>query len=136
MRVLNLLLAGLFFALAVLGVFLPVLPTTPFLLLTSWCLVRAAPRLDRALRRSPLFGPLLEDWRRHRGLRPHVKVSALGALAIAVAASLWFGQLGWIWGSVLVVLAAIGAAVILRLKTVRDDAPPGEAQPGAGPPRA
>ena len=83
-RALYLSLAGLFFVLAVLGVFLPVLPTTPFLLLTSWCLVRSSPALHARLRRSPLFGPLLADWERHHGVRLYVKISALGQKRMTV----------------------------------------------------
>lgn len=121
MRVLQLTLAGLFFVLAVLGVFLPVLPTTPFLLLTSWFLVRSSPRLNAALRRSPLFGPLLSDWERQRGVRLHVKLTAVTMIVIVVAASLLFGDLApWLrW--TLVALALIGLTVVLRLRTVRDD---------------
>lgn len=116
-------LAALFFVLAVLGAFLPVLPATPFLLLTSWCLVRASPRLNEKLRRSPLFGPLLRDWEAYHGVRLHVKVTALSVLALAVTGSLVFGNLTTWLRVVLVVLAAVGAAVILRLRTVRDTEP-------------
>ena len=122
-RPLYLLFAALLFVLAVLGAFLPVLPTTPFLLLTSWCLVRSSPALHQKLRRSPLFGPLIADWERHHGVRLHVKLSALGMLAIAVGASLYFGELPTWLAALLIVLALVGATVILRLKTVRDSPP-------------
>lgn len=119
MRTLYLTLAALFFGMAVLGAVLPVLPTTPFLLLTSWCLVRSSPALHARLRRSPLFGPLISDWELHRGVRLHVKLSALGMLVIAVGASLWFGHLAPWLEVVLIALALIGAFVILRLRTIR-----------------
>jgi uncharacterized membrane protein YbaN (DUF454 family) len=123
-RALHLSLAALFFAVAMLGLFLPVLPTTPFLLLTSWFLARSSPAWNARLHRSPLFGPLLSDWERHRGVRPHVKASALGALAIALGVGLWLGDLGR-WPRVaLVGLGLVGAIVILRLRTIR---------PGNGP---
>jgi uncharacterized membrane protein YbaN (DUF454 family) len=123
-RALHLSLSALFFALAVLGLFLPVLPTTPFLLLTSWFLARSSPALNARLHRSPLFGPLLSDWERHRGVRPHVKVSALAMLAIALGLSLWFGDLhGWPRVA-LVVLGLVGALVIVRLRTIRPGSPP------------
>lgn len=122
MRPLYLSLAALFVTLAGLGVLLPVLPTTPFLLLTSWCLVRSSPTWHARLRRSPVFGPLLADWERHHGVRLHVKVTALGMLAVAVGTSLWLGpDSSWLRG-LLLALAAVGAVVILRLRTVSDDA--------------
>jgi uncharacterized membrane protein YbaN (DUF454 family) len=119
---LHLALAAVFFALAVLGALLPLLPATPFVLLTSWCLVRSSPRLDAKLRRSPFFGALLEDWEKRRGVRRGVKVVALIALSLAVASSLLLGDLGTAARWILLALAAVGAAVILRLPTVRDDA--------------
>lgn len=112
------LLAALFFALAVLGAFLPLVPTTPFLLLTSWCLVRSSPRLHAALHRSRLFGPLLADWERHHGVRAHVKVAAVGAIALAVAWGLLGADLGRVGSVALCALAAVGLVVVLRLPTV------------------
>ena len=122
MRSLYLLGAALSFALAVAGLVLPVLPCTPFLLVTSFCLVRSAPGLDAKLRRSPLFGPILRDFERHGGVRLSVKITALATLAIAVIGSLVFGSLSTPLRVLLLVLAAIGVFVILRLKTVPPDA--------------
>jgi hypothetical protein len=120
-RTLYLSLAALFLSLAVAGVFLPILPTTPFVLLTSWCLIRSSPALHARLRRSTLFGPLLADWERHHGVRLHVKLSALGVLTCTVALSLGLGDLGRAGRIVLIAAALIGTAVIVRLKTIRED---------------
>lgn len=119
MRAAYLTLAGLFVALATLGLFLPVLPTTPFLLLASACLVRSSPRLHARLLASPLFGPLLLDWERHRGVRLHVKVTALAVLATVTTWSCLGTELAWGWKALLLVLASVGATVILRLRTIR-----------------
>ena len=121
MRAFYLASAAVCFALAVLGVVLPVLPTTPFLLLTSFCLVRSSPRLNAKLRRSPLFGPFLADWEAHHGVRLHVKIAALSMLAIAVTLSLALGDLSRPVQLLLLALAAAGAFVVLRLKTIRDE---------------
>jgi uncharacterized membrane protein YbaN (DUF454 family) len=56
-------LALLFLALAVAGMFLPVLPTTPFLLLAAWAAARGSPRLSAWLENHPRFGGVLRDWR-------------------------------------------------------------------------
>ena len=80
--------AAAFFAVGVLGVFLPVLPATPFLLLTSYFLVRSSPRLNAALLRSRFFGPILKDWQVHGGVRRDVKIQAIVIVVIAVAASI------------------------------------------------
>lgn len=111
-----LILLGLsFVGLAVLGVFLPVLPTTPFLILASACFVRSSPRLNAWLLRSRLFGPMLRDWQEQRRVRRHVKLIAATVLVVIVTLSAWLGQLSGPWLAVLVVLALIGLTVVLRL---------------------
>ncbi|MFO0880636.1 MAG: YbaN family protein [Gemmataceae bacterium] len=113
-------LAGLFFVgLAILGAMLPLLPTTPFLLLASYFFVRSSPRLHCWLLRSHVFGPFLRDWNEHRAVRPGVKVVALSMLPTVVVASAVFGKLPWYLVLVLLGLASIGAFVVLRLPVIR-----------------
>lgn len=112
---------GLFFVgLGVLGALLPVLPTTPFLLLASYFFVRSSVRLHAWLLRSRLFGGFLRDWQRHRGVRPRVKLTALLVMATTVALSIVLGQLAWPLVVLLVGLASIGAVVVLRLPVIRE----------------
>ena len=122
--------------LAAVGAVLPVLPTTPFLLLASFCFVRSSPRLHGWLLRSPLFGPVLRDWHQHRGVRPRVKVRAAAVLVTAVAASLAWGNLTGPALLLLLVLAAVGLGVVLRLPVIRDEPAPGLAAPRRGGPPA
>lgn len=111
--------AGLgFTGLAVLGVALPVLPTTPFLLLASACFARSSPRLQQRLRSSRLFGPLLADWERQRGIRLSVKVGAYGSVVVAVALGFYAYDLAYWQQVLLVTLALIGVAVVASLRTV------------------
>ncbi|MEX0794936.1 MAG: YbaN family protein, partial [Pirellulaceae bacterium] len=70
-RVMYLALAAVFFVLGFLGALLPILPTTPFLLLTSYLLVRSFPALNDKLLHAPLVGEILRDWQVRRGVRPH-----------------------------------------------------------------
>ena len=111
--------AGVFFALGVLGAFLPVLPATPFLLLTSYFLVRSSPRLNAALLRSRLFGPILIDWQVHGGVRPDVKVKAIVVVAIAVMLTIFLNGYTLLPTLTVILLAAIGITVILRLPSTR-----------------
>ena len=107
--------------LAYLGALLPGLPTTPWVLLASWCFARSSPRLQAWLRRSPVFGTLLRDWDEHRGLRPRVKLVAAVLVVGVVSVSLLSGRLpGWarwvVGGS-----AACGLCVVLFVvPTVKD----------------
>lgn len=111
-------LAGVFFVLAIVGVFLPVLPATPFVLLTSACLVRSSPKLHAKLRASKLFGPTLRDWEEHRAVRREIKWVAAVTMLVAVGATLTFTEHSPSVRIATIVLAAIGLFVILRLKTI------------------
>lgn len=121
-RTMALALGGLFFGLAALGAVLPLVPTTPFLLLSSFFLMRGSPRLHAKLRASRLFGGLIRDFERHRGIRLHVKVTACSVMILTVLASLTFGGLSTFGIFALAALAAVGLWVVLRLPTVDDGA--------------
>ncbi len=66
-----------------LGAVLPLVPTTPFLLLAAWAASRSSPELHEWLYRHPRYGPLLRDWRDHRALRPRVKCVALLLITVS-----------------------------------------------------
>jgi len=108
-------LAGGFFLLGVLGMVLPVLPTTPFLLLTSYFLVRSSPQLNTKLLQSRFFGPILTDWQTHRGVRKDIKLKAVAMVVMTVGVSLYLTAASAAVVSAVVVLALVGIAVILRL---------------------
>lgn len=115
---------GLFFvALAFLGALLPVLPTTPFLLLASYFFVRSSPRLNGWLLRSRLFGGLLRDWQQHRAVRPRVKLTAVVVLVVVVTTSLLVTSPPWPLMLLIIGLALIGLFVVLRLPVLRPEAP-------------
>lgn len=118
-RVLFLSCAGACFVLGLLGVVLPGLPATPFLLLCSFFLIRTSPRLNAALRRSRLFGPILVDWQEHGGVRQHVKLKAIVVVALAVAITIVVSGYSLTATLGVITLAAVGVTVILRLPVAR-----------------
>jgi uncharacterized protein len=73
---------------AYVGIILPGVPTTPWVLLAGYCFSRSSPRLERWLKRSPVFGRLLRDWDEHRGIRRPVKVFAVCLVVIVVTLSI------------------------------------------------
>ncbi len=114
-RVLYLALGATCFVIGALGAILPVLPTTPFLLLTSYFLLRSSPRLNNALLRSKFFGPILQDWQQRRVVRRDVKIRAIAIVLVAVGITIYTSGASF-WPSVLVTtLAGIGLIVIVRL---------------------
>ena len=74
-------------ALGVLGIFLPVLPTTPFLLLAAACYARASERFYRWLLANPTLGPTIREWRRHRSIPYRTKVVAIALMSVTIAIS-------------------------------------------------
>lgn len=77
MRHVYLVLGLLFVALGFAGAFLPVLPTTPFLILAAACFARSSPRLENWLLSHPRFGSLLKAWRERGAIPARAKLLAL-----------------------------------------------------------
>jgi uncharacterized membrane protein YbaN (DUF454 family) len=101
--------------LGLLGVLLPGLPTTPFVLLSAGCFVRASPRTHAWLLNSRWFGPVLRDWEQHRSIPRRAKYIAFAMMVTSVAGSLWFFA-GQIWIQAAIATAAVtGAMVIARI---------------------
>ena len=88
-------LGVLFVLLGVLGLFLPVLPTTPFLLLAAACFARSSRRIFNWLLNHPRFGPLIREWREHRSIPYRAKRTALWLIALSFALSIGFVVPGW-----------------------------------------
>ena len=110
-------------ALAMLGVMLPILPTTPFVLLASWCFYRGSPRIHAWLHRSRTFGPTLDDWHHYHGIRRGLKHRAVLMVLAVVGLSLLYNSLPWWLRYVTVGLVACGLYVIWTVPTLPDDAP-------------
>ena len=129
------LLGFLFLCIAILGAILPVLPTTPWILLAAGCFARSSPRLHRWLQRSPYFGHMIRDWETHRGIRWRVKLFAVCLIVTVIALTVIFGPAPD-WAKFCAVgLGAVGIAVILFVvRTVWDvqlaaDSPDGKVVP-------
>lgn len=88
-------LGTLFVVLGVLGIFLPVLPTTPFLLLAAACYARASRRVFHWLLAHRHFGPLIREWREHCAMPYRAKRRALWLIALSFAISIGFFVPGW-----------------------------------------
>ena len=106
-----------FVGLAVAGVFLPLLPTTPFLLLASSCFLKSSPRWKLWLERNRLLGPFLRDWGEHRAVRRPVKVLAVVVVSAVIAAAM-LRDLHWGVKGAIVAVGVVGLVVVWRLPTL------------------
>ncbi len=83
-------LGTLFVALGIAGIFLPVLPTTPFLLLAATCYARASTRFYNWLLNNRLFGPTILEWRRYRSIPYRVKWTAMVLMGVTLSISILY----------------------------------------------
>jgi uncharacterized membrane protein YbaN (DUF454 family) len=112
-----LVVAGSFFvALGIVGIFLPVLPTTPFLLLAAACFARSSERLYRWLINNRWFGAYVRDYREGRGIPAKVKVFTVVLLWVVILLSAAFAVSNLV---VRVILIAVAAAVTVHIVLIK-----------------
>lgn len=104
-------------ALGLIGIFLPLLPTMPFLLLASACFLRGSDRMHRWLHRHPVLGKFIRDYENKRAIPRRAKIMGIALIWISMPVSIWMVPQPWHkW-----LLASIGVAVtvyLLRLRTL------------------
>ncbi|NIF30697.1 DUF454 family protein [Enterobacter sp. Cy-643] len=106
-RLILLIIGWLAVVLATLGVILPLLPTTPFLLLAAWCFARSSPRFHHWLLYRSWFGSYLRHWQTHRAMPRGAKPKAILFILVTFALSLWLVKIVWVRILLLVILCAL-----------------------------
>jgi uncharacterized membrane protein YbaN (DUF454 family) len=89
-RALFLVLGTVFLGLGALGLVIPVLPTTPFVLLAAACYLRASTRLHQRLVHSRTFGPTIVAWQEHGAIPPRAKAVAIAMVILTFGFSIGF----------------------------------------------
>ncbi|WP_109514091.1 YbaN family protein [Pseudomonas ovata] len=105
-------------ALGIIGIFLPVLPTTPFLLLAAGCFARSSPRFYHWLVDHPRLGPWIRDYLNGHGIPFKAKVYTIALMWVSIGLSCWFVPLTWV-RIVLLVCATLVSVWILKYKTAQ-----------------
>ena len=100
--------------LGVLGILLPLLPTTPFLILAAFFFSRGSGRLHAWLVSHPTFGPPIRNWREHRAISARAKLSALLAIALMLALSMAIDAPRWTLAVQAVILAGVAVFLLTR----------------------
>ncbi len=106
-------------AAGVIGVFLPVLPTTPFILLSAWCFFRSSTKIYEWVISNEKFGPTIQNYQEGRGITPSTKIRAIVMMWLAISVSVYFFITN-IYLIALMYTIAIGVSVYLyRLPTLK-----------------
>ncbi|MFG6176704.1 YbaN family protein [Halomonas sp. THAF12] len=119
-RIAYLTLAGMSFALGVIGAFLPLMPTTCFMLVAVWAASKGSPRFAGWIRSHPRFGPAVMAWEEERAIPRHAKWLAGCMLLVSMLIlALTVGAL-WLKVALISVLTLVGAWILTRPEPVAD----------------
>jgi len=119
-RVIWLVIGILALALAVLGIFLPLLPTTPLVLLAAFAFARSSESLHQWLLNHDIFGSLIDDWSRHGAISRSAKVASVVAMVAVLAISVVLAA------PVVVIVVQVVVLGVAALFILSRPSPPGE----------
>jgi uncharacterized membrane protein YbaN (DUF454 family) len=97
--------------LGIIGIPLPLLPTTPFILLAAFCFARSSPQLQRWLETHPRFGPMIVNWREKGAISKRAKIYSVAVMIATPLLSLAIGVP--MWALAAQVLCLLGAATFV-----------------------
>lgn len=102
--------------------FLPLLPTTPFLLLASYCYARSSQRFYKWLNNNRWCGEYISSYREGKGITLRHKILTILLLWLTITYSMWLVSLGWV--RILLLAMAVGVSMhLVRIKTFKPDKP-------------
>lgn len=111
-------------ALGIAGAVLPLLPTTPFILLAAYCFAKSSPRLHGWLVNHRLFGPLIENWERNGAIDKRSKAIAVAMMAATPLITVLIGAPLWALAAQSAVLLGAATYVLTRPSGPVDEVTP------------
>jgi len=110
----------IFLGFGIIGIFLPILPTTPFLLLSAACYARGSQRFYNWLMNNKWFGNYIKNYREGRGIPLKFKIFTISLLWVTILTSIYF-VINNFWIKITLVIIAIGVTIhILTIKTYKN----------------
>ena len=109
----------IFLGLGIIGIFLPILPTTPFLLLAAACYARGSKRFYDWLMNNKLFGNYIKNYYEGKGIPLKVKIFAISLLWITILFSAFFVIDNYLVELILIMIAVVVTIHILTIKTFK-----------------
>lgn len=108
-------------ALGVIGIFVPVLPTTPFLLLTAFLYAHSSERLHSWLLNHKILGPYIRNFLQEKAIPLRIKIVSIATLWITITCSALFAASGKLWLQILLFAIAVCVTIhILSYNTKRN----------------
>jgi len=108
--------------LGIIGAFLPLLPTTPFILLATYLFARSSPKMNNWILNHKIFGKIIHDYRVEKAITLHAKVVALTMLWLSMLSSAFLVLNDRPWLQIMLISIATGVTIhILRFKTKKRD---------------
>lgn len=117
MRIVLYLVGSASLALGVIGAFLPVMPTVPFLLVAAWAFARSSPQLRQRILDHPTYGHHVREWQERGAVSRLAKIWAIGAMSFGLGFSLWFGMALWVVALQAGICTAVAIFLITRPET-------------------
>jgi uncharacterized membrane protein YbaN (DUF454 family) len=119
-RILYLVLGIISVCMGIIGIFLPVWPTTVFMILATWFFVRSSEKYYYMLIRNKIFGRMIRNYREFRGIEKSTRIKSISLLWITLAISFFLVEIIWI--HILLLMVGIGVTWhLLALRTLTDE---------------
>ena len=109
-------------AIGVIGIFLPLLPTAPLIILAAACFARAYRPFHEWLLAHRWFGPMLREWYHHRSVRYRTKLLAIAMMLVSFTGTIVF-IVRPVWAKILLAVFALAVAVLIYRLPSRDGPP-------------
>ena len=105
-------------ALGTLGMFLPLLPTVPFLLLAVFCFAKSSPAWAAKILHHPFIGKPLREWLQYKGIRRKDKIFSIAFLWVSILVSIFLVAVFWM--RILLLVVAVSVTIhLLSFKTIK-----------------
>ena len=101
-------------ALGIVGAFLPVMPTTVFLIIAAWCFAKGSPKLHNWLMSHQRFGPPLRNWQDHGAIPRRTKILAISMIAASFAITVFVGTATWVLVILALILVSVSTFIVTR----------------------
>lgn len=110
----------------IIGLVVPIMPTSPFLLVAAACYARSSDKLYNRLLDNPMFGPMIRDWRENGSISRQAKWSAIAMIAISFSVSIFLFIKPLIGKILMAFIALVVVLLLYRLPTSVSPKRPGD----------